>query len=224
MSHLTRRPKTLKLHLVEGYGPFRLYARVPEGSRIPWGYGYAWWNYMSGSCTAIPIPFNILARWIRNIYYAIARWGFHKDARTECAKCKYNERMVIEKIIVEEIPMPTWYYQEQEERRAMTERQVMRWLNDRDMTMISHQLLHELTRPFGRSRYQAAPPNLNPLPPQIPLPPISPGIISEHQKAIMAEIKKHHYPSIPPQPFFKELLKLGAITEEQYRKIIGNII
>ena len=43
-----------------------------EGQRLPAYYGIAWANPCEMTWTAYPIPFNILARWARTVYYLLA--------------------------------------------------------------------------------------------------------------------------------------------------------
>ena len=40
---------------------------------MPFGYGFAWFNYQSISYTCFPVPINHIARWGRNIYLKLAR-------------------------------------------------------------------------------------------------------------------------------------------------------
>ena len=46
---------------------------VNQGERVKYGYGIAWTNYESRSYTAFPVPFNFLFRWLRSVWYFLAK-------------------------------------------------------------------------------------------------------------------------------------------------------
>lgn len=48
--------------------------RTYEGERLRWGYGVAWRNYEDRSATCFLVPFNIFARWGRDIYLWLAHY------------------------------------------------------------------------------------------------------------------------------------------------------
>jgi hypothetical protein len=43
-----------------------------SGERIPHGYGMAYLDYETGNVIAYPIVFNLIVRWLRNVYHTIA--------------------------------------------------------------------------------------------------------------------------------------------------------
>lgn len=56
--------------------------KIFEGEKIPIGYGYAWTNWDSMNYTVYLVPFNIVLRWLRNLWF---RLGRRVDSREEKA-------------------------------------------------------------------------------------------------------------------------------------------
>lgn len=46
---------------------------LKEGEKIPIGYGFAWENFDEDRATCIIVPFNIILRWLRNIWLFLAK-------------------------------------------------------------------------------------------------------------------------------------------------------
>lgn len=51
----------------------------PEGERLPWGYGVAYWRPDVDASVCYPIPFNWIVRWIRQLVI----WLAHPSASWE---------------------------------------------------------------------------------------------------------------------------------------------
>ncbi len=47
--------------------------KLYEGQQLPLGYGVAWRNLVDMSYTCYLVPFNILARWVREFYFFLAK-------------------------------------------------------------------------------------------------------------------------------------------------------
>ena len=46
--------------------------QVYEGERLPWGYGRAYYLPQTDAMVCYPVPFNLVVRWLRNLYYWLA--------------------------------------------------------------------------------------------------------------------------------------------------------
>ena len=45
---------------------------VLEGDMLPWGYGIAWHRWERNAPVIMPIPFNVIAGWVREVYFLLA--------------------------------------------------------------------------------------------------------------------------------------------------------
>ncbi len=52
--------------------------KLLESERIPFWYGFAWRYYNEMAIVVFPIPFNFLARWIREVYLFLKLSGAAK--------------------------------------------------------------------------------------------------------------------------------------------------
>jgi hypothetical protein len=44
---------------------------ILEGESMPWWSGFAYWDYVRGIGVTYPVPFNWIARWIRNALFVL---------------------------------------------------------------------------------------------------------------------------------------------------------
>lgn len=70
---------------------------VEEGARTPWGYGLAWWDFMRNGWIAYPVPLNFAARWLRDLWWWLAKWRpsvveARDHALWMAARARYDER------------------------------------------------------------------------------------------------------------------------------------
>ena len=47
----------------------KLLKYIPEGGLIPFWYGYCYYDFNSETKAMLPIPLNMLWRWLRNLWY-----------------------------------------------------------------------------------------------------------------------------------------------------------
>ena len=47
--------------------------QIAKGQRFPRGYGFAWYDFILDVRLAYPIPFNWILRWIRDLYFLLAK-------------------------------------------------------------------------------------------------------------------------------------------------------
>lgn len=52
-----------------------------QGEKLPWGYGLAYWLPHAHASVCYPVPFNLVVRWARNLYFWMS-----------CPKPTYKER------------------------------------------------------------------------------------------------------------------------------------
>lgn len=56
--------------------------RLEEGQEIPFGYGFAWYEFDVRGMVCYPIPINIIASAIRRLYFYFA-WGYSSPIELE---------------------------------------------------------------------------------------------------------------------------------------------
>ncbi len=47
--------------------------KLEKGERLPFGFGYAWENWEEETREVYPVPFNLLFRWLRRIWFFLVR-------------------------------------------------------------------------------------------------------------------------------------------------------
>lgn len=61
--------------------------RYEQGERVPRGYGLAWHDLFHNQVVVFPIPFNLVARWLRELYFWLRNpWT---DAMTRDQRAAY---------------------------------------------------------------------------------------------------------------------------------------
>jgi len=68
--------------------------RIAEGYMLPFWYGVAYYDYCSSYKICYPIPFNLLVRWVRNIFWAIKKPSDKLDAVNKAYQTGRHESRV----------------------------------------------------------------------------------------------------------------------------------